>query len=66
MNQNSGDPIKPTASVAKTTNDDDPPFEVDAPVATSTVTQTKTESTPISSDSRAQDILAMIRNRPKS
>ena len=66
INQNSGDPIKPTASVAKTTDDDDPPFEVDAPVATSTVTQTKTESSPISSDSRAQDILAMIRNRPKS
>lgn len=70
MNQNTGDPAKPLATkppaaVTKSTDhDDDPPFDVDTPVEKPTATPTKTEST--SGDSRAQDILAMIRNRPKS
>ena len=68
MNQNSGDPVKPavqttTSQVANSHVDDDPPFDVDPPAVKSTAT--KTEPT-ASSDNRAQDILAMIRNRQKS
>lgn len=68
MNQNSGDPVKPavqttTSQVADSHVDDDPPFDVDPPAVKSTTT--KTEPT-ASSDNRAQDILAMIRNRQKS
>lgn len=71
MNQTSGDPAKPPAQSVQSTPavqsigiDDDPPFEVDTPAAKPAVTAIKTEST--SSDNRAQDILAMIRNRQKS
>jgi hypothetical protein len=62
MSQETGDPVKSTpkatpAPAAKTSDEDDTP----APVAKAT----PAASTDASGDSRAQDILAMIRNRQK-
>jgi len=61
MSQNTGDPVKTTPKVSAPVSNDDAPFDVDpTPVAKPAP---KAEST--GGDSRAQDILAMIRNRQK-
>jgi len=69
MSQNTGDPQKPAAprSAPAVAASDDASFDVDTtPVAKSTPAPSapKTEA-PAGGDSRAQDILAMIRNRQK-
>jgi hypothetical protein len=64
MSQNTGDPVKstPKATPAPTADEfDDEP----APVAKATPAPAATPDAPASGDSRAQDILAMIRNRQK-
>jgi hypothetical protein len=69
--QNTGDPntqpartaapaARVAAPVAQATDDTDPPFEVDTPKATAPAAEAVAGG-----DSRAQDILAMIRNRQK-
>jgi hypothetical protein len=65
MSQNTGDPNKATpkaapAPVASDDFDDEP-----APVAKAAPAPAATTDAPASGDSRAQDILAMIRNRQK-
>jgi hypothetical protein len=68
MSQNTGDPQKPAtprAAPAPVANDD-APFDVDTtPVAKSTPAPTAPKADATGGDSRAQDILAMIRNRQK-
>jgi hypothetical protein len=64
MSQNTGDPVKqaPKATPAKSDDDfDDEP----APVAKSTPAPAPKAEASAGGDSRAQDILAMIRNRQK-
>jgi hypothetical protein len=67
MSQNTGDPVKQTPKAsAPVTSDDEDEDEAPAPVAKSSpATTAKAESTGAGGDSRAQDILAMIRNRQK-
>jgi hypothetical protein len=63
MGQATGDPVgrsAPKAS-APTTTAEDPPFDVDEPVAAPAAKQ----EAPASTGGRAEDILAMIRNRNK-
>ena len=61
MSQNTGDPVKTTPKASAPVANDDATFDVDpTPVAKPAP---KAEST--GGDSRAQDILAMIRNRQK-
>jgi hypothetical protein len=61
MSQNTGDPVKTTPKASAPVANDNAPFDVDpTPVAKPAP---KAEST--GGDSRAQDILAMIRNRQK-
>ena len=59
MSQNTGDPVKPVAptKVVEEVNDE--------PVTSSAAESNDVSETPAVSDSRAQDILAMIRNRQK-
>jgi hypothetical protein len=57
-NQRTGDPVKTTAPKVQEDSYDEP-----APVQTETVTPTAPTSESASGDNRAQDILAMIRNR---
>ena len=68
MSQNTGDPVKstPKASVPADDNYDDEPAPV-AKAVPASATETKAEAPAAtgSGDSRAQDILAMIRNRQK-
>jgi hypothetical protein len=72
VSQNTGDPVaqaasraaapvaRPAAPVAQASDDTDPPFDVDPPKASAPAAE------PVAGgDSRAQDILAMIRNRQK-
>jgi hypothetical protein len=64
MSQNTGDPNKsatPKASAPAPVDSDDEP----TPVAKATPTPAPKAETPAGGDSRAQDILAMIRNRQK-
>jgi hypothetical protein len=67
MSQNTGDPkATPKATPAPAASDDDAPFDVDpAPVAKSTPAPAPKAEATAGGDSRAQDILAMIRNRQK-
>jgi len=69
MSQNTGDPQKPAAprSAPAPAASDDAPFDVDTtPVAKSTPAPSAPKAeAPAGGDSRAQDILAMIRNRQK-
>ena len=65
MSQQTGDPVKqtPKASAPASVDDED---DTPAPVAQSTpAPAAKAEATGAAGDSRAQDILAMIRNRQK-
>jgi len=65
MSQNTGDPVKTTPKVtapAPVTDDED---EAPAPVAKSTPAPAPKADASAGGDSRAQDILAMIRNRQK-
>ncbi len=67
MSQSTGDPNKastPKASAPAGDDYDDEPAPV-AKAVPATATETKAETTTASGDSRAQDILAMIRNRQK-
>lgn len=70
MSSATGDPNKPAAKSASV-HDDDVPFDADtpAPVSTPTAAPSAPASTPQAApegNSRAQDILAMIRNRQQS
>jgi hypothetical protein len=63
-NQNTGDPVAQATKIAKATPavvEEDPPFDVDTPKA---AVKPATEAVASGGD-RAQDILAMIRNRQK-
>jgi hypothetical protein len=63
MGQNTGDPVKSTPKASAPVDDID---EDEAPVAKSApAPAAKAEATGAGGDSRAQDILAMIRNRQK-
>jgi hypothetical protein len=66
MGQATGDPVKstPKASAPADDNYDDEPAPV-AKAVPAAATETKTEAPASGGDSRAQDILAMIRNRQK-
>ena len=67
MSQNTGDPNKATPKASAPVVDDVDEDEAPAPVAKSApATTAKAESTGAGGDSRAQDILAMIRNRQKA
>jgi len=69
MSQNTGDPkATPKAHTpAPAASDDDAPFDADpAPVAKSTPAPAAKAEASAGGDSRAQDILAMIRNRQKA
>jgi hypothetical protein len=66
MSQNTGDPVKQTPKVSAPVDDIE---EDEAPVAKATVApapKAETTTAPAGGDSRAQDILAMIRNRQKA
>lgn len=65
LNQTTGDPAKSTTTTRVSVDIDDDPVDVkEAPSVTSASTSASSETTESSSgDSRAQDILAMIRNR---
>jgi len=64
MSQNTGDPVKTTPKVSSSTEDEY--SEDSAPQAkTAPAPQAKAETPAAGGDSRAQDILAMIRNRQK-
>jgi hypothetical protein len=63
MSQNTGDPVKSTPKVSAPVDDIDPD---DAPVAKSTPAPAPKAEASAGGDSRAQDILAMIRNRQKA
>jgi len=66
MSQNTGDPVKQTPKAsAPVSNDSSDDEEYSAPVATASAPKAETAST-AGGDSRAQDILAMIRNRQKA
>lgn len=67
MGQATGDPNRPVArSSAPVSNDDDVPFDTDpTPVSTPAPAAPAAKSETNESASRAQDILAMIRNRNK-
>jgi hypothetical protein len=62
MSQNTGDPVKATP---KASTDDEYEDEAPAPVAKSTPAPAPKAEASAGGDSRAQDILAMIRNRQK-
>jgi hypothetical protein len=63
MSQNTGDPVKSTPKVsAPVDNDIDPD---DTPIVSSSAVSAPKAETAAGGDSRAQDILAMIRNRQK-
>jgi len=65
MSQNTGDPVKSTPKASAPVDDIDED-EAPAKVAkTAPAVEAKAEATGASGDSRAQDILAMIRNRQK-
>jgi len=64
MSQNTGDPVKSTPKVSAPVDDDIDPD--DAPVAKSTPAPAPNAEASAGGDSRAQDILAMIRNRQKA
>jgi hypothetical protein len=71
MSQNTGDPNRstPKAAPAPTpaSHNDDAPFDADpAPAAKSTPAPAAKAEASAGGDSRAQDILAMIRNRQKA
>jgi hypothetical protein len=70
MSQNTGDPKatpKAAPAPAPAASDDDAPFDADpAPVAKSTPAPAAKAEASAGGDSRAQDILAMIRNRQKA
>ena len=63
MGQTTGDPVRATPKVRE--ESDLSESTVTAPVAPTTVTEPVAESASTEGDSRAQDILAMIRNRQK-
>jgi hypothetical protein len=63
MGQATGDPVGRPAAAKAVVDEDDVPFEAAAPAATTKASEPVAEST--ESASRAQDILAMIRNRQK-
>lgn len=65
MNAATGDPVARTATTTTSTEDDDVPFETDNEVKNSSVSAPKTENKS-SGDSKAQDILSMIRARQKN
>jgi hypothetical protein len=66
MSQNTGDPVKATPKAsAPVTSDDEYEDEAPAPVAKSTTAPAPKAEASAGGDSRAQDILAMIRNRQK-
>jgi hypothetical protein len=67
MSQNTGDPkATPKAAPAPAASDDDAPFDADPPpAAKSTPAPAPKAEASAGGDSRAQDILAMIRNRQK-
>lgn len=62
MSQATGDPVAKTTRAPAADMDEDPPFEPDAPKAASAPKQEESKTT---SGGRAEDILAMIRNRNK-
>jgi hypothetical protein len=65
MSQNTGDPVKSTPKTsAPIAHDDDAPFDADPAPAVKSAPAPKAEAS-AGGDSRAQDILAMIRNRQK-
>jgi len=65
MSQNTGDPKSaPKATPAPAASDDDAPFDADPAPAAKSTPAPKAEAS-AGGDSRAQDILAMIRNRQK-
>jgi hypothetical protein len=71
MSQNTGDPNKSTPKAAPApapaAHDDDAPFDADpAPATKSTPAPAAKVEASAGGDSRAQDILAMIRNRQKA
>jgi hypothetical protein len=67
MGQNTGDPATPRAvsAPAATQTYSAPAQAVEAPVTTAPAAATETATSAPAGDSRAQDILAMIRNRQK-
>ena len=66
ISQNTGDPVKstPKAAPAPSYNDEEESAPVTTAASTAPVAEATTDA-PASGDSRAQDILAMIRNRQK-
>ena len=67
MGQNTGDPVKPAATAPKADSQDDAEDDVPAqPTKAAPVAATATKTADAGGDSRAQDILAMIRNRQKA
>ena len=62
MSQNTGDPVKATPKASAPVDDTIDPDDTPAPVAKAQPAATTTDA---GGDSRAQDILAMIRNRQK-
>lgn len=65
MSQATGDPVKSTPRVSAPAADDHDEDEAPAPVAKSTPAPAPKAEASAGGDSRAQDILAMIRNRQK-
>ena len=66
MSQNTGDPNKATPKASAPVADDVDEDEAPAPVAKSTSAPAPKAEASAGGDSRAQDILAMIRNRQKA
>ena len=66
MSQNTGDPVKSTPKASAPVADDIDEDDTPAPVAKATAPKASAPATTEGGDSRAQDILAMIRNRQKA
>jgi hypothetical protein len=65
MSQNTGDPVKSTPKASAPADDNIDPDDTPAPVARTAPASASAASSDAGGDSRAQDILAMIRNRQK-
>jgi len=66
VGQNTGDPVKATPKTSAPVDNDIDPDDIPAPVAKATPAPAPKAEASAGGDSRAQDILAMIRNRQKA